>query len=58
MRADGRQAGDLRQVVITPGFIRQATGSALIEVGNTRVICTATVEEQVPAFLRDSGKDG
>lgn len=39
-----------------PGFIRQATGSVLIEVGNTRVICTATAEEQVPAFLRDSGR--
>jgi ribonuclease PH len=56
MRADGRQGSDLRPVLITPGFIRQASGSALIEVGNTRVICTATIEEQVPAFLRDSGK--
>jgi ribonuclease PH len=41
---------------MTPGFIGQAEGSVLIEVGRTRVICTATVEETVPAFLRGSGK--
>ena len=41
---------------MTPGFIGQAEGSVLIEVGRTRVICTATVEEAVPAFLRGSGK--
>ncbi len=43
-------------MVMTPGFIRQADGSVLIEVGATRVICTATVEESVPPFLRDSGR--
>jgi len=43
-------------VVMTPGFIRHADGSVLIEVGETRVICTATVEESVPQFLRDTGR--
>ncbi len=56
MRTDGRQDSELRPIIIQPGFIRQASGSALIEVGNTRVICTATTEEQVPPFLRDTGK--
>lgn len=56
MRSDGRKANELRPVVLQPGFIRQATGSVLIEVGNTRVICTATAEESVPPFLRDSGR--
>jgi ribonuclease PH len=55
-RADGRTATDLRPVTITPDFIRHAEGSVLIEFGNTRVICTATVEESVPPFLRDSGR--
>jgi len=56
MRGDGRRAEDLRPVHITPGFIGNADGSVLIELGNTRVICTAAVEEQVPPFLRDTGK--
>ena len=56
MRADGRQVGELRPVRITTAFIRHATGSVLIEVGGTRVICTATAEEQVPQFLRDTGR--
>ena len=43
-------------MVMTPGFIRHADGSVLIEVGETRVICTATVEESVPQFLRDTGR--
>jgi ribonuclease PH len=55
-RIDGRSPNQLRPVVITPGFIRQADGSVLIEVGATRVICTATVEEAVPPFLRDTGR--
>ena len=55
-RPDGRSASDLRPVTITPDFIRHAEGSVLIEVGQTRVICTATVEESVPPFLRDSGR--
>ena len=56
MRTDKREHAQLRPVNIATGFIRQATGSTLIELGNTRVICTATVEEQVPQFLRDSGR--
>ena len=55
-RSDNRTADQLRPVSILPDFIRTAEGSALIEVGNTRVICTASVEETVPAFLRNSGK--
>ena len=46
----------MRPVKIIPGFINTAEGSALIEVGNTRVICTASIEETVPVFLRNTGK--
>ncbi len=46
----------MRPVSIEPGFISTAEGSVLIEVGNTRVICTASVEESVPVFLRNSGR--
>jgi len=55
-RIDGREPGQLRPVRIEPGFIRQALGSVLIEAGNTRVICTAAIEESVPQFLLDTGK--
>jgi ribonuclease PH len=55
-RADNRTPDQVRPVTIFPDFIHTAEGSALIEVGNTRVICTASVEETVPAFLRNSGK--
>jgi ribonuclease PH len=55
-RSDNRSPDQLRPISILPDFIRTAEGSALIEVGNTRVICTASVEETVPAFLRNSGK--
>src|ERR1700758_3176433 len=55
-RSDNRSPDQLRPVTIVPDFIRTAEGSALIEVGNTRVICTASVEETVPVFLRNSGK--
>src|SRR5215475_7333950 len=55
-RSDNRSPNQLRPVRIHPDFIHTAEGSALIEVGNTRVICTASVEETVPAFLRNSGK--
>jgi ribonuclease PH len=54
MRSDGRKSTGIRPVNITTGFIRHCDGSVLIEVGETRVICTATVEEQVPPFLRDT----
>jgi ribonuclease PH len=56
MRLEGRAPNQLRSVRLTPGFIGQAEGSVLIEVGRTRVICTASVEESVPAFLKGQGK--
>ena len=55
-RSDNRTPDQIRPVTIFPDFIHTAEGSALIEVGNTRVICTASVEEAVPTFLRNSGK--
>src|SRR5271165_381448 len=55
-RSDNRAPDQLRPVNIVPDFISTAEGSALIEMGNTRVICTASVEETVPPFLRNSGK--
>ena len=56
MRADGRSPQDLRPVKITPDFIPSAEGSVLIEMGRTRVIVTATVNDGVPSFLKGSGK--
>ena len=56
MRNDGRHADQLRTLKITPDFISQAEGSVLIELGKTRVICTATVDDGVPSFLKGSGK--
>ena len=56
MRTDGRNPGDLRRVQITPDFIPHAEGSVLIEVGRTRIICTASVEESVPPFMHGTGK--
>src|SRR5215211_272678 len=55
-RADGRAPGDLREVRIEPGFVRTATGSALIEAGGTRVICTATVQDDVPRWMAGQGR--
>src|SRR6201988_2768336 len=55
-RNDGRSAAQLRPTTITPGFLAHAEGSVLIEVGRTRVICTASVEDRVPPFLRNTGK--
>jgi len=54
-RADGRQVDELRPVRITRDFNIHAEGSVLIEVGNTKVICTATIEDRVPPFLRGQG---
>src|SRR5437763_13507669 len=56
IRSDNRAPDQIRPVNITPDFISTAEGSALIEIGNTRVICTASIEETVPVFLRNSGK--
>ena len=55
-RPDGRAANALRPVHITPGYISMAEGSVLIEAGNTRVLCNATVETGVPAWMRNSGR--
>ena len=55
-RSDNRAPDQMRPVNIIPDYIATAEGSALIEVGNTRVICTASVEETVPSFLRNSGR--
>jgi ribonuclease PH len=55
-RSDNRVVDQLRPVSIIPDFITTAEGSVLIEVGNTRVICTASIEETVPQFMRNTGK--
>ncbi len=56
MRSDNRTADQLRPTSITPDFLPHAEGSVLIEAGRTRVICTASLEDRVPPFLRNSGK--
>ena len=55
-RSDNRSPEQMRPVNIVPDFISTAEGSCLIELGNTRVICTATIEDSVPQFLRNRGK--
>lgn len=55
-RVDGRANNELRPVKITRGFMPYAEGSCLVEFGSTKVICTASVEERVPPFLKNSGK--
>jgi ribonuclease PH len=55
-RSDNRSPDQMRPVNILPDYISTAEGSCLIEIGNTRVICTASIEETVPPFLRNSGK--
>jgi len=56
IRTDGRAANQLRPVTMTPNYIIHPEGSVLVETGRTRVICTASVEDRVPPFLRNSGK--
>src|ERR1043166_8374109 len=56
MRADGRKTRELRPVRITRDFVRHCEGSVLIELGSTRVLCTAMVEESVPEFLRATSR--
>ena len=56
MRASGRGPGQLRPVRIHRSFTKHAEGSVLVEFGDTRVLCTASVEERVPPFLKDSGR--
>jgi ribonuclease PH len=55
-RSYGRSPGDLRPVTIEPGFVRTASGSALISMGETRVICTASVQENVPRWMAGRGR--
>src|SRR4249920_614554 len=56
MRSDQRPADQLRDTSMTPNYLMHAEGSVLIEAGHTRVICTASVEDRVPGFLRNTGK--
>jgi ribonuclease PH len=56
VRRDGRQPDELRPTAIQPGFMRSATGSALIEQGGTRVICTASAQESVPRWMAGKGR--
>jgi ribonuclease PH len=56
MRTDKRKAAELRPVEIIPNYLKTAEGSALIKVGNTHVLCAASVEDSAPPFLRNTGK--
>ena len=56
MRIDNRKSDEMRSVRITTDYLLTAEGSVLIEIGNTRVLCTATVEDVIPQFLRNTGK--
>jgi ribonuclease PH len=55
-RPDGRAADQLRPTRFTPGYVATAEGSVLIETGNTRVLCNATIEQGVPGWMRNSGR--
>jgi ribonuclease PH len=56
MRSDSRPANQLRETTLTPNYLPNAEGSVFIEAGRTKVICTASVEDRVPPFLRNTGK--
>jgi ribonuclease PH len=56
MRADGRQNNQIRPLTITRNYLKDVEGAVLIETGNTKVLCTATVQEDVPPFLRNKGQ--
>lgn len=56
MRIDGRERDRLRPITITPNYIKHAEGSVLIECGDTKVICTASLEDRVPSFMKGQGK--
>ena len=56
MRPDGRRPDELRPVEIATNYLKTAEGSALITVGNTQVLCAASIEQTVPPFLRNTGK--
>ena len=55
-RANNRALSELRPIRLTPGYIAAAEGSVLIEIGNTRVLCNATIDQTLPAWLRNSGR--
>jgi ribonuclease PH len=55
-RADGRAPDQLRQVRFTPGYLKHAEGSCLVEVGDTRVVCAVSIEDRVPPFLKGKGE--
>ena len=55
-RANGRRADELRPVRIQRGYTKHAEGAVLVEFGDTKVLCTASAEERVPPFLKDSGR--
>ena len=56
MRPSGRKPDQLRDIRITRNYTKHAEGSVLVEFGETRVLCTASVEQRVPAFLKDQGR--
>jgi ribonuclease PH len=56
MRSDHRRANELRPTTLTPNYLPHAEGSVFIEAGRTKVICTASIEDRVPPFLRNTGK--
>jgi len=56
LRADGRRFDEIREIRITKDFLKYPEGSVLIEMGHTKVICTATIEDNVPPFLRNTGR--
>jgi ribonuclease PH len=55
MRSDGRKSDELRPLTLETGVMKYAEGSALIKAGNTQVVCSATIEDTVPPFLKDTG---
>lgn len=56
MRPSGRKANELRQIILQPGVNNYAEGSCMVSYGNTKVLCTASIEERLPPWLKDSGK--
>src|SRR5690606_18135631 len=56
LRSDKRRADQLRTIKLTPSWARHAEGSCLIEIGATKVLCTASVDENVPPWMRNTGK--
>ena len=56
LREDGRKNDEIRQVIVHPNYTIYAEGSVMIEMGNTKVLCTASVNDKVPPFLKGQGK--